>query len=572
MKYTVSALVIIVLLFILKVSGVFPTKDDAADLIIPGTHLFFEVENQTIQIKDVYARNESGGLTPVQIPVSFGYYNWGKSGGYLICVEGSQVRSGAFDSGIAEVKLNHAIPAKTYDIWYRITSGGNEFAEDSKWYGWIEWSGGKTEKKDLGPFLRENERRNFKGWVKVAERVKLPDLKAEELMCFGEDADNTNRHVYAIWDAICLSDNPNFVPPEQVPVGGWEGKTELLPSEKISLDQKKVITLGGGAGPTPDYVMLKVRAMEKILPVDGIVMSLRAKDAQGSYPVCENIFTPDKIHWEEVEGWVKDLKNTAFTTFKDNFIDMNVVPGAPEGMDWFDDEIWNTIIDKWKLLVTVAKEGDLKGIFIDTEQYSDVGYGVPFMYSKQLHSSQKSFEEYREQVRKRGQQLMEAIQEIYPDITIILTYSTSLLALPKMPDPDLSKASYGLLPAFVDGLLEGGPKATFVDGWEGAYLYTQYQQFVDAYVFIKEQGANLSEIPEIYKERMKVGFGIWVEKFKREDLKYALHYALRVSDGYVWFYMSGVKAWQPTPQIEAACRDISWALKESRKDIPLQRK
>ncbi len=527
--------------------------------------LFFEVENQNVEIIDSYTRDELGRLIPFQTEAKFGQYSWGQSGSYLICIESSDIRGSSFDSGTVAVKLDRTIPSGIYDIWYRITVGGRDFAPESKWYGWIEWPSGRTNKRDLGPYLRENPRRTFAGWVKVAEKVQLSDLNSKELICYGEDADNTNRYVYTIWDAICLSNDPDFIPPQVVPVGGWEGVSTLLPSETIPLDQKKIITLGGGGGPTPNFTTLKIDIMEKTLPVDGIIMSC---DFEG-YPHYKEFFTLKRIQWDVVDEWSKYLKETAFKRFTDNFLRMNVVPGLAEEVDWFNDKAWDIIIDKWRLIATVAKKGGIKGIFIDTEQYSGDHNGTPFMYPNQLHKNEKSFVDYSDQVRRRGRELMESIEDIYPDITIIFTFSTSIVGVRQMPDPDLSSDSYGLLPAFIDGMLEGGPKATFVDGWEGSYLYKRYQQFVDAYEFIKDQGANLSQVPKLYKEKMKVGFGLWPEQFTKEELKYALHYALRVSDGYVWFLMSGLKAWKPTPQIEAACIDISWTIEESRKEQPL---
>ena len=110
-----------------------------------------------------------------------------------------------------------------------------------------------------------------------------------------------------------------------------------------------------------------------------------------------------------------------------------------------------------------------------------------------------------------------------------------------------------------------------MDGCEGSYLYKRYQRFIDAYRFIKERSSALSQIPEIYRERIKVGFGLWVERFKPEELKYALHYGLRVSDGYVWLYMSKIKSWSLTPEIEEICKDVSWAIDEARKEQALDK-
>ncbi len=46
------------------------------------------------------------------------------------------------------------------------------------------------------------------------------------------------------------------------------------------------------------------------------------------------------------------------------------MPGLVEDIDWFNDDAWTLILDKWRSVVTIAKMGGLKGIFFDTKQYS----------------------------------------------------------------------------------------------------------------------------------------------------------------------------------------------------------
>ncbi len=542
-----------------------------------ASQLFFEVENQRIEILNGYTRDpQTGEFIEVYIPVTWVLWNFGQSGKALQAFEGSAIRSSAYDRGIAEVDIAHPIPAGTYDIWYRLTETGREWENGNLRYAWLEWPEGKTDKKDLTSFLSMMPLRVFNEWIKIGDGVQLPDLKSYELSCilevrdtFSNDSLDYSKGKYRSvgWDAICLSKDPNFIPPAVVPVGGWEKRIQLLPGERIPLDEKKIITLGGGGGiggcPSPEHIRDNIRDMEESLPVNGVVISGRVPSNGGFKSLHNSLFTSEVISWNVCDEHVSICKDISFNNFTDNFIRLNVVPGLSEDIDWFNDEVWEVIADKWRLTSTIAKEGNLKGIFLDTEQYKGDHNGTPFKYSAQVHSREKTFEEYRQEVRKRGRQLMEAIQDIYPDITIIFTYATA--------EGIRSPQSLGLLPAFIDGMLEGGPDATFIDGYEGAYLYERYQEFVDAYRFIKEEGATLSLIPDIYRERIKVGFGLWTEKFTREELTYALHYALRVSDGYVWLYLSSVRAWSPTTQIKAICQDISWAIEESRKEHPLDK-
>lgn len=109
-----------------------------------------------------------------------------------------------------------------------------------------------------------------------------------------------------------------------------------------------------------------------------------------------------------------------------------------------------------------------------------------------------------------------------------------------------------LLPAFIDGMLEaatGG--AQIVDGYELSYAYRDDRQFAQARDKIIA-AATMSRVPEQYRQRCSVGFGIYMDQgwnsagwFTNEpeknlltplEFEYALHRALTYADKYVWVY------------------------------------
>ncbi len=197
--------------------------------------IFLEVENQNIEVRDGRARDpETKEWVPVDMEITWILWDFGQSDKALQVFEGSGLLSNKNDRGIAIAKSSQEIPAGTYDVWYRIAESGRDWTEGNLRYAWIEWQEEKTEKEDLVPFVSVRPRRVFGDWVKIADRVKLPKLKANELSFMLEISDTfstdsldfTNGSYRTLgWDAICLSDDPNFIPPSTVPSGGWEKLT-----------------------------------------------------------------------------------------------------------------------------------------------------------------------------------------------------------------------------------------------------------------------------------------------------------------------------------------------------------
>ena len=110
----------------------------------------------------------------------------------------------------------------------------------------------------------------------------------------------------------------------------------------------------------------------------------------------------------------------------------------------------------------------------------------------------------------------------------------------------LKEASYSLLPAFYDGLLEVMPEgACLVDGYEFAYGFKERRQFLKGYQQIHKEALKISQVPDHYRKKVKAGFGLWLDYrnqqnyFSPGEFKKALSGCLEVSDGYVWVYTQG---------------------------------
>jgi hypothetical protein len=92
-----------------------------------------------------------------------------------------------------------------------------------------------------------------------------------------------------------------------------------------------------------------------------------------------------------------------------------------------------------------------------------------------------------------------------PDMVIIFTFAHSKVALDKVQTG--GRTSYDLLPAFIDGMLEGAdPRATLIDGCEAGYGNFGSAQFQNFRAFF-HKARRYANSPRLYDARMKIGFG-----------------------------------------------------------------
>lgn len=339
-----------------------------------------------------------------------------------------------------------------------------------------------------------------------------------------------------------------------------------------STEGKKVIIFGGLLGSYsgnrgPDFYTY-FREHGNRTRVTGVVAQFWLPSSK---QLANCVISAYPIARADVAGHFDDFKSVSHM-FPDSLL--RITPPAKYDLDWFDDATWDIIFAKVRMLSELAADAGMRGFAIDTEQYRP---GV-FMYGLQAHREAKSFEEYQAQVRRRGRQLMEVMAVDNPQATILYMYANSFLYQQIGGDASPVGEMYGLLPAFIDGMMEGGPEAEFIDGFEQSYISSKYKthgEFVHAAGLIREGGRKISTLPELYARKMKVGFGLWPpgdEGFKTgrvdpaeysysaDDLEHALHYALRESDGLVWLYMGKAleKWWTVLPEDYLAAIDGAW--------------
>ncbi len=362
----------------------------------------------------------------------------------------------------------------------------------------------------------------------------------------------------------------------------------LLPSilsQSQSPMRKKLIYYGWGIRDTM-FVREHWSEMEK-MPFDGVGIAVaidRKAWQQGETHtgnmLAWNLFGPKAFKLDDFRPAIADLKAAKWQRFTDNFLPACICSSGQDfGFHWFDETRWKIILNNWRLLVTIAKEGGCKGIILDPEHYGAYFFHYPSMRER----LNKPFAEYQAKVRERGRELMEVTKAIFPDITILMFWAHSYLTIhPTERKKPPEQNAYGLLPAFVDGMMEAADeRAQFVDLCEFAYPYKRRDQFLEAYHSIVHKAMPFSFLPELYRRRIRVGFGLWLDyggekrwdvrdfsrnHFSPDEFRQSLQWALEISDGYVWIYSHKPRFFPPSDLPDAYLQ----AIKEARRAVGME--
>lgn len=323
----------------------------------------------------------------------------------------------------------------------------------------------------------------------------------------------------------------------------------LLAATAREVPRKKLIEWGWDE---PDTAFLRAHAaeMEKT-PFDGCVYHALAQTAAGPVNLTWRAWGQRAFTDEELRPALDDLRSTRLVRFRSNFLRFNVTPAD---FDWYDDH--HAVMANARLAARLARLGRSAGIALDTEQYER----HLFEYSRQRDAGRRSFADYSAQARRRGRELMEAFEEGYPGLTVLLSFGHSWVywqgfTFKKAPPDNL----YGLLAPFVDGLLEGTRKGIIVDGHERSYWFKEPALFGGAYQIMRDGTLAVVADPARYLRVVSFGFGIWMDYewraygwnpvdptknyFTPEALYTSTRAALQAADEYVWIYGEQPRWW-----------------------------
>ncbi len=357
-------------------------------------------------------------------------------------------------------------------------------------------------------------------------------------------------------------------------------------------DNSRIIATGWDS-PTPERFRKELAEFEKWGCFDGTTIAPTRKLADGRLIDCRNAFSRDHWEWAEFSEAVQDLRESNPRMAKNNFLFIYTNPGD---VDWFDDEGWNEIVDHWRIIARLAREGGLRGILFDAEPYTKPF--SQFLYRVQPGAKDHTFAEYRIKARERGREVMKAIAEEFPNITI-MTYRLFCDLLPALDSGDVHSAiepnTYGLLPAFVDGWCDVMPDTVcIVEGNEDAYLFNSEEEFYRAFTRLKLGAPKFvsPENQEKLRNQYYVGHGIYLDAHvnpptshwyidrlggtSAQRLAENVASALKASDGFIWIYGERAKWWPggnpDYPMWSEALHDADDAICQARDPIGSARK
>ncbi len=308
--------------------------------------------------------------------------------------------------------------------------------------------------------------------------------------------------------------------------------------------------------PDPAYAAAHVRAMEE-RPFDGVILRLAGVDGK--------VFGGRRWRAADVEADLAALRRTEWRRFHDNFLLVH----AASGVDWLRDADFRGVAANVRLLARTARLGGLKGLAFDPEPYGP----NPWSYAEQVRGDLgrlRSFAEYEAAFRRRGAQFMRAIAREMPDARLLMLFQLGIFhqALGE-PDPGrrealLAEDPYGLLPAFVNGMLDAARHGVvIVDGNEPSYYYASPLQYYRSYHDMRRRALRLvaPERARAYAETVEAGQAVYVDHVfglcdacatarelspeqRARWFEHDLYYALLTADEYVWLYSEKMSWWK----------------------------
>jgi hypothetical protein len=306
-----------------------------------------------------------------------------------------------------------------------------------------------------------------------------------------------------------------------------------FPRQPVGEDKRVILWVQGPYGGNPNATIVKARIAELYSSgADGILLTVNPVVEGKELYLPDEFFSPRRFRDEDFAAQADQLRAVAWGPLAHSLLRLNVMPGT---VDWFDLE-WSAILAKSRQAARMARTGRLAGIMFDVEQY-DWERGV-FRYENRPLKSMKSLGDYAIQAKLRGEQMARAMAGEFPHIDVVTTFGSSI-----------GTDGGQLLVPFLEGMASVGNCHVY-DGCEPAYRFRTLRCFLEA-----------SEKMRLASRTVGVGFGLWVNppevpfSFSRPEKNYrspeglacSLHYALRLSDKYVWLYREGnLSLWPDT--------------------------
>ena len=275
-------------------------------------------------------------------------------------------------------------------------------------------------------------------------------------------------------------------------------------------------------------------------------------NGDGQRWLCNSVMGPDPIQLADYSEFISHARIAGRppSPLQHNFLRVNLtVPGTlikkdkpytwgmrPRGNDkvtmWWADG-FETVVHNFKVAAQVAKQAGMKGLFIDLEPYG--GNVWSFDQQQDAQDLGKTHDQTRAQVKRRAEQIFKAVNEVYPDMTIIVIFYL------------YTEQEYLLWNDFCDGMFAAADsRMRIVNGNERAYQVVSRKEFEALYDWHYKGSLQYCSVPKKYLRQSEAGFGVWFDWQgwgEQPELisssavwQTKLENALAVADSYVWVY------------------------------------
>ncbi|MEO5600568.1 MAG: hypothetical protein ABIR06_06555 [Cyclobacteriaceae bacterium] len=376
-------------------------------------------------------------------------------------------------------------------------------------------------------------------------------------------------------------------------------QTTVLPNDPVT--KKKLIFFGWSSPSTIAYRDSLKKYEDTAF--DGLGINASKDVGAGNIfmvDVCKNI---SKEAREKEMQIVSGIAQSSILT--DNFL---VIYGASQ-LNWFSDEDWAIVDINLRYFAKLAKAMKCKGVMWDPEPYKP---GInPWEYIKQQGHEQYSFQQFYNQVRKRGAQFIAALQEEFPGLVIFSLrefsdfqkgspFSAGILPVTdiKKAESELANAWWGLHVPFTIGILDNiAPNVRFIDTNEEAYYYTSALEFFqlrniiedDARAFVPKDlqpkfasnyeighaiapefiAGNWAGILNGFPFRLSGQAKMLTPQEQASWFEHNCYYALRTADEYAWVYGEKISWWTGNNMPEGFAKALIQAKKKVENYEPL---
>ncbi|MEM9002613.1 MAG: LamG domain-containing protein [Cyanobacteria bacterium P01_F01_bin.86] len=304
--------------------------------------------------------------------------------------------------------------------------------------------------------------------------------------------------------------------------------------------QPNLIVTQSGVSSRTQYILRNQEYIES-LPIDGMTINI---------PQSWNLMSPGtQVTEEELDTWLAPIADFN-ANMENNYLLVNIdKPG-----DLFDDEAWDQVIENFRLMAQKAKETNFKGMIFDNEEYRTRLLNFPEDYPG---AKAEDLPLYQEKMAERGKQIMEAINEGFPDSEVGVMHGPYLsVAGDDTPDSVANAitrqagdaSGHELRGPLFTGMLEGkGEDQSLIDMGE-LYALRSEEDFEQSYAYRSHTVPDQidwdtpDELRETWDDEVEQSHMVYTEEFPKgydqspNTLNSTLKNAFNHSDGNVFLY------------------------------------